>query len=82
MIRHEAGIRTKGRPVLIVIRLVGSTAGGTAAGLVEMIAQALSEALQMTGVSVEIELDLIDGTTFLGLGCRIPGSIRPARLPN
>jgi len=70
MIRHEAGIRTRGRPVLIVIRLVGSTAGGTAAGLVEMIAQALAEALQMTGVSVEIELDLIDGTTFLGLGAR------------
>jgi hypothetical protein len=70
MIRHEAGIRTKGRPVLIVIRLVGSTAGGTAAGIVEMIAQALGEALQINGVSVETEIDLIDATTFLGLGSR------------
>jgi hypothetical protein len=69
-LRHEVGIRTNGRPRWIVARLTGSTAGGTATGAVETIAEAVADALKTQGVNFDLEMDLIDATTFLGLGDR------------
>lgn len=69
-LRDLVAICTFGRPLKLVIRLLGSTAGGTAAGMLETIARLLESALKIAGVNCEVQIDVIDGTTFLGLGER------------
>ncbi|MCY2966461.1 MAG: hypothetical protein NT069_22990, partial [Planctomycetota bacterium] len=52
------------------VRVMGSTAGATASGAAELIAETTVAALTPLGVPVDLNLDFIDATTFSGLGDR------------
>lgn len=69
-LRSEIGIRTKGRPAGVLHRNLGSGAGGTFSGAIEEISRVVQEGVKIAGVSYDVEFDMIDATTFLGLGER------------
>ena len=70
-ILDEVIVRTGGRPRAITVRVMGSTAGGTASGAGELIASSLVDLLSALEIPIDLDFDYVDATTYAGLGERL-----------